>query len=126
MLEVIERLLQKAGYTFHKGEAEDRPELGINAHWFCWAAAGTDIESSRAHARIDLAMADALEHWFANTHIMHTWHLQNLAETGPVEEPKYGEPPYESLMAYTLSYSHWSTAQDARECLAKHKVVPRE
>ena len=70
VVEHITSLLDKAGYSFHEGEDPGTPELGMNAHWFCWAAPGmADCEVGETVDTPLAALITALDHWFDSASI---------------------------------------------------------
>lgn len=67
-------MLRAAGYDVHEGEAEDRPDLGMRAHWFSWSTPGmASAEVGDGQASYFGAWLSAAVHWFANAAIpLHT------------------------------------------------------
>lgn len=115
-------LLEAAGYSFHQGAADDRPDLGTEAWWFCWAGKGTDVECGRGCRFFDEAVTDALLHWFNNTHPMHTEFVKQLAAQHDGPEPDFdtfegGVDEFEDL------HERWQISADARAVLDGHKLV---
>ena len=115
-------LLGAAGYSFHQGIADDRPDLGSEAWWFCWAAQGTDIECGRGCLLFDEAVTEALMHWLQNTHPMHTEFVKMVSRMFP------DQPGDEYTVTLEDGESAWVLAADARAVLERHKVVlnPKE
>lgn len=109
-------LLEAAGYSFHQGAADDRPDLGTEAWWFCWAGKGTDVECGRGCMFFDEAVTDALLHWFNNTHVMHTEFVRMVSRMFP-------ERPDEYTVTLEDGESAWELAADARAVLERHRLA---